>query len=81
MNQHTIPGNVKPGMPVYGSDGELLGPIESISNDGTIRVLTHSVPSMAIARVDATGIYLHVAKAAFAALPPDTRDGATAAEI
>ena len=36
MNQHTIPGNVKPGMPVYGSDGELLGPIESI--DATEKV-------------------------------------------
>jgi hypothetical protein len=77
MNERTVPNNVNPGMAVFGSDGELLGPIEAISNEGAIRVLTHVVPAMAIAYVDSAGVHLHVAKAAFAALPPDTRDAAT----
>jgi hypothetical protein len=80
MNEHTDLSKIQPGMTVFGSDGEKLGPVESIGNDGTIQVLTHAVPSAAIARVDSTGIHLHVAKAAFAAAPPVTRDAATAAE-
>jgi hypothetical protein len=72
--------DITPGMTVYGSDGEALGPIESVGGDGTIQVLTHAVPAMAIARVDGTGVHLHVAKAAFTAAPPVTRDAEAAAE-
>jgi len=81
MNERTNPRTIQPGTPVYGSDGELLGPVESVAGDGTLRILTHEVPPMAIARVDDTGVHLHVAKAAFTAAPPATRDAAAAAEI
>ena len=80
MDERRNLDDIRPGMTVYGSDGEELGPIESVGNDGTIRVLTHAVPTMAIARADAAGVHLHVAKAAFAAAPPVTRDAAAAAE-
>jgi hypothetical protein len=63
---------IKPGMSVYGVDGELLGPVEAVEDDG-IRVLTHSVPSAAIARVDDVGVHLHIAHAAFTAAAPATR--------
>lgn len=77
MNEQTRAQTIRPGMSVYGSDGETLGQVESVGDDGYLRVLAHAVPAMAIARVDDTGVHLHVAKAAFAAAPPDTRDDTT----
>ena len=62
---------IKPGMPVFGIDGEELGTVEAIAGD-EIRLLNHAVPAIAVARVDATGVHLHIARAAFAAASPET---------
>ena len=62
---------IRPGMRVYGIDGEELGVVESIEG-GSIRLLSHVVPAVAVARVDEAGVHLHIARAAFAAASPQT---------
>jgi len=74
-NLNTQLEQITPGMPVYGIDGELLGAVESILGD-SIRLSTHTIPAVAVARVDAMGVHLHIARAAFAAASPET-SGAT----
>ena len=64
---------IEPGMPVYGIDGGELGTVEAVDGD-TIRLLSHTVPATAVARVDDTGVHLHIARAAFAAASPETAD-------
>jgi len=56
---------IEPGMVVYGADGEVLGPVEAVQA-ASIHVLRHMVPAAAITRVDATGVHLMLARAAFA---------------
>ena len=70
---------IEPGMVVYGADGEVLGPVEAVRADG-IQVLCHAVPAAAITRVDAAGVHLLLARAAFpnAQTPPTGADDATA---
>jgi len=69
---------IEQGMPVYGADGEPLGPVEAVHAAG-IHVFNHSVPAAAIARVDAAGVHLLLARAAFAAVqePPAVGAGAS----
>lgn len=71
---------IEPGMPVYGPNGELLGPVEAINNAG-IRVLNQSVPPAAISRIDGAGVHLQLAATAFAAAAPATRTNNTHSEI
>ncbi len=71
----TITDKIEPGMAVFGVDGEKLGAVESVGQDG-IGLLTHTVPSAAIARVDDAGVHLLIAHAAFAASSPETREDA-----
>ncbi|MFN8516539.1 MAG: DUF2382 domain-containing protein, partial [Chloroflexia bacterium] len=71
---------IEPGTPVYGPNGELLGPVEAINRAG-IRVLNHAVPSAAITQIDGDGIHLQLAPAAFAALAPESGADDKSAEI
>ncbi len=80
MQERTDLRDIAPGMPVYGFDGELLGPVESIPDGDHFRALDHLIPAAAIARVDGDGVHLRVAKAAFTAAPPATRDQPATAE-
>jgi uncharacterized protein (TIGR02271 family) len=70
---------IEPGMPVYGPDGEPIGPVEAIDAAG-IRVLNHAVPATAITRIDRDGVHLQLASAAFHAAPPMTTGVASTAE-
>ncbi len=80
MNERENFIEIKPGTPVFTLDGKQLGPVESVGEDRCIRVLTHTVPPAAIERVDDDGVHLCLARAAFAAAPPITRDAAASAE-
>ncbi len=62
-------GAIEPGMPVFGVNGEPIGAVESREADG-FRVRGHAVPSAAIARIDSTGIHLHLGRTAFETLAP-----------
>lgn len=70
-NMDTQLEQITPGMPVYGIDGGSLGAVKSITGDA-IRLSTHTIPAVAVARVDETGVHLHIARAAFAAAAPET---------
>ena len=73
---------IAPGMVVYGADGAVLGPVEAVQAAG-IRVLRQAVPAAAIARVDAAGVHLLLARAAFPTAPTpaaDTMSAATSGE-
>ena len=59
---------IAPGMVVYGADGAVLGPVEAVQA-ASIQVLRHMVPAAAITRVDAAGVHLMLARAAFSAAP------------
>lgn len=56
---------IVPGMPVYGSDGGPIGPVEAI-HESSIRVSHHTIPAATISRVDTGGVHLHLAHATFA---------------
>jgi uncharacterized protein (TIGR02271 family) len=71
MSEGTNIDAITPGMPVYGPDGQSLGPVEAVEGQ-SIRVLNHIVPPAAITRVDRNGVHLHLALAAFAAEAPQT---------
>lgn len=73
--------DIAPGTPVYGVDGELLGPVEAVDEGPSLRVLEHHIPAEAITRVDDDGVHLQLAKAAFTAAPPVTRDDAADARL
>jgi hypothetical protein len=74
MQGELDPGAIRPGMPVYGVDGVPLGEVEAVEPDRAIRVLTHKVPPAAIDYVDEAGVHLQVARAAFVARRPETRE-------
>ena len=65
MTQPESLAGISPGMPVQGVDGKPIGLVEAVDDSG-IRVLNRSVPLAAIERVDAVGVHLHLACAAFA---------------
>lgn len=72
-------GSIAPGTPVYGVGGESIGPVEA--NDSTgIRVLGHTVPAKAIARVDTAGVHLHLGRPAFQTAPPESSGEVDAAQ-
>ena len=48
------------GMPVYGADAHLIGPIER-HDDESLHVGGHHVPRAAIARTTTTAVYLKIA--------------------
>lgn len=68
---------IEQGMPVYGADGDLLGPVEAVHTAG-IAVRGHTVPAAAITRVDADGVHLLLARAAFATAQEPSAVGAVA---
>lgn len=70
---------IKPGMPVYGIDGESLGTVEAVEGDN-LRLLNHVVPTVAVKRVDESGVQLHIARAAFTAAAPETSGMASSGE-
>jgi len=81
MHQGVSLEGIAPGMPVHGVDGKPLGTVEAIDDSG-VRVLNHSVPAAAIARVDAAGVHLHLAHTAFTtAGPTGTASAADASQI
>jgi len=63
MRQYQNDASIVPGMPVFDAMGAALGPVEAI--DGTVlRVQGQNVPVEQIARVEATGVHLHLASTA-----------------
>jgi hypothetical protein len=50
---------IRVGMPVYGVDEELIGPVEGLDGTG-LHVGGHHIPSEAIARVSAEAIHLRI---------------------
>ena len=81
MEEEMMLSDIAPGTPVYGVDGELLGPVEAVDEGHSLRVLEHHVPPAAITRVDDDGVHLQLAKAAFTAAPPLTRNDAADARL
>lgn len=73
--------DIQQGMPVYGADGQSLGMVEDMDNDG-LRVAGRQIPRAAIDRVDAGAVHLHIASAALqaradtTALSPNDLSGA-----
>lgn len=72
---------IRPGTVVYGADGDTLGLVEAVHAE-SISVLNHTIPAAAITRVDATGVHLLLARAAFTASQGQTATtGAVAAAM
>lgn len=71
---------IRPGTVVYGADGDTLGLVEAV-HTGSIGVLNHTVPAAAITRVDAAGVHLLLARAAFTASQGPATTGAVAAAM
>jgi len=70
MSQHVDHASITPGMPVFDALGVSLGPVEAIDT-AALRVQGQNVPVDLIARVDATGVHLHLASAADATARAD----------
>lgn len=66
MSQQPNYASIVPGMPVFDAMGVALGPVEAIDAT-TLRVQGQDVPVTQIARVEATGIHLHLASTAASA--------------
>lgn len=62
MSQHVDYASITSGMPVFDAMGVSLGPVEAIDTVA-LRVQGQNVPVDQIARVDATGVHLHLASA------------------
>ncbi|HEY8597851.1 MAG TPA: YsnF/AvaK domain-containing protein [Thermomicrobiales bacterium] len=62
MSQYADHASIMPGMPVFDAMGASLGPVEAIDT-ATLRVRGQDVPVNLIARVDTTGVHLHLASA------------------
>lgn len=60
MSQYPNYASIIPGMPVFDAMGAALGPVEAIDAT-TLRVQGQGVPVEQIARVEATGVHLHLA--------------------
>lgn len=73
VDQRADQGTVAAGMAVYDLHGAPLGAVEAVGSDRSFRVMTHTIPPAAIDHIDAAGIHLRVARAAFAAGSPETR--------
>lgn len=69
--------DIQRGMPVYGADGQSLGVVEAVDDDG-LRVAGRQIPRSAIARVDDGAIHLHIAGAALQARADTTAPPTTA---
>lgn len=63
MSEHANYASITPGTPVFDALGAALGPVQAI-NANSLRVQSQDVPLDQIARVDATGVHLHLASTA-----------------
>jgi len=63
MSEHANYASITPGTPVFDALGAALGPVQAI-NANSLRVQSQDIPMEQIARVDATGVHLHLARAA-----------------
>lgn len=82
MSQQMNYADIKPGMPVFDALGAALGPVEAIDGNA-LRIQEQNIPLNLIARIDTTGVHLHLASTTPYTAPHETTqatDGPAAGE-